>query len=85
MSDPVLALDPLVERLEGAARELRSERLSADAAARLVEDCAALAAQAAAELERLARAEPEEAGWMPARRGEGRAVALPGQDALPFP
>ncbi len=50
MTDPALALDPLVERLEGAARRLRSENLSPDAAASVVEDCAALAAQAATEL-----------------------------------
>ncbi len=71
MTDPALALDPLVERLEGAARRLRSENLSPDAAASVVEDCAALAAQAATELERLAR--------------QGSEAALPGQDALPFP
>ncbi|MDP9401032.1 MAG: hypothetical protein M3P39_08850 [Actinomycetota bacterium] len=71
MTDPALALDPLVERLEGAARRLRSENLSPDAAARVVEDCASLAAQAATELERLAR--------------QGSEVGLPGQDALPFP
>ena len=50
------ALDPLVERLERAAEQLRSGDLSPDAAASLVEDCAGLAAQAAAELERRARA-----------------------------
>ena len=62
------ALDPLVERLERAAEQLRSGDLSADAAASLVEDCAALAAQAAAELERRARA--------------AAAEPLPGQDTL---
>lgn len=50
-------IDELVERLERAAEQLRSGELSPDAAATLVEDCAALATQASAELERLARAE----------------------------
>jgi hypothetical protein len=50
-------IDELVERLERAAEQLRLGELSADAAATLVEDCAALATQASAELERLARTE----------------------------
>ena len=62
------ALDDLVTRLDRAAEQLRSGDLSADAAATLVEDCASLAAQAAAELERLARAAAHE--------------PLPGQDSL---
>jgi hypothetical protein len=62
------ALDPLVERLERAAEQLRSGDLSADAAASLVEDCAGIAAQAAAELERRARTAATE--------------PLPGQDTL---
>jgi hypothetical protein len=62
------ALDDLVTRLDRAAEQLRSGELSADAAATLVEDCAALAAQASAELERLARAAAHE--------------PLPGQDSL---
>jgi hypothetical protein len=49
-------LDALVERLDRAAEQLRTGDLSADAAAGLVEDCAALASQASAELERMARA-----------------------------
>ena len=49
-------LDTLVERLERAAEQLRTGDLSPDAAAGLVEDCAALASQASAELERMARA-----------------------------
>ena len=49
-------LDALIERLERAAEQLRSGDLSADAAATLVEDCAAVAGQAGAELERRARA-----------------------------
>ena len=62
------SLDELVERLERAAEQLRSGDLSPDAAASLVEDCAALASQASAELERLSRAAAHE--------------PLPGQDSL---
>jgi hypothetical protein len=47
-------LDDLIERLERAAEQLRSGELSPDAAATMVEDCASLATQAAAELEQLA-------------------------------
>ncbi len=61
-------LDRLIERLERAAEQLRSGDLSADAAATLVEDCAALASEASAELERRARAAASE--------------VPPGQDAL---
>jgi exonuclease VII small subunit len=50
-------LEDLVARLERAAEQLRSGELSPDAAATMVEDCAALATQAAAELEQLAHAE----------------------------
>jgi hypothetical protein len=67
-ADPGAALDALVERLERAAEQLRSGDLSADAAATVVEDCAAVASQASAELERLARAAASE--------------PLPGQDSL---
>lgn len=67
-NDPGAALDPLVERLERAAEQLRSGDLSADAAATVVEDCAAVASQASAELERRARAAASE--------------PLPGQDTL---
>jgi uncharacterized phage protein gp47/JayE len=61
-------LDSLVERLERAAEQLRSGDLSSDAAAGLVEDCAAAASQASAELERMARAAQQE--------------PIPGQDSL---
>jgi hypothetical protein len=61
-------LDEMIGRLGRAAEQLRSGELSADAAATLVEDCAALATQAAAELEQLTRAE------VPA--------PAPGQDSL---
>jgi hypothetical protein len=50
-------LEDLIARLERAAEQLRSGEISADVAATLVEDCASLATQAAAELERLTRAE----------------------------
>ena len=50
-------LDELITRLERAAEQLRSGELSPDAAATMVEDCASLATQAAAELEQLTRAE----------------------------
>lgn len=61
-------LDGLVDQLERAAEQLRSGDLSADAAATVVEDCAALASQASAELERRAR--------------EAQRDQLPGQDTL---
>lgn len=72
MSD-IDPLDDLIGRLERAAEQLRSGELSTDAAATLVEDCAALATQAGSELERRAREERAEAG--------GYAPA-PGQDSL---
>jgi len=53
-------LDGLVRRLEGAAAQLRSGELEPEAAARLVDDCAATASQASAELERLARSAASE-------------------------
>ena len=53
--DSTPTLDDLVGRLERAAEQLRSGDLSADAAATVVEDCASLASQASAELERRAR------------------------------
>ncbi|HMD57821.1 MAG TPA: hypothetical protein VKG82_10160 [Solirubrobacteraceae bacterium] len=61
-------LEDLIGRLERAAEQLRSGELSSDAAATLVEDCASLATQAAAELEHLTRAEV--------------AAPPPGQDSL---
>jgi hypothetical protein len=48
-------LDELIDRLERAAAQLRSGELSQDAAATLVEDCAALAGEASVELEQRAR------------------------------
>lgn len=49
-------LDELIDRMERAAEQLRSGELSQDAAAGLVEDCAAMAGEASAELERRSRA-----------------------------
>ena len=69
MSDPgATPLDDLVGQLGRAAEQLRSGDLSADAAATVVEDCAALASQASAELERRAR--------------EAQRDPPPGQDTL---
>jgi exonuclease VII small subunit len=61
-------IDDLIEQLERAAEQLRSGELSSDAAATMVEDCAALATQASSELERQARAEVSQ--------------PTPGQDSL---
>ena len=61
-------LDDLVTRLSAAAEQLRSGELSTDAAASLVEQLASLAAEAAAELERRARA--AEAGAPGADQGQ---------------
>jgi hypothetical protein len=68
MSSSVERLDDVIARLERAAEQLRSGELSQDAAAGMVEDCASLATQAAAELEQLTRAEV--------------AAPAPGQDTL---
>ena len=54
------AIDELVERLSRAAQQLRGGDLTTDAAASLVEDCAALAGQASSELDRLATETPAE-------------------------
>ena len=64
----VQRLDELIGRLERAAEQLRSGELSTDAAAGMVEDCAALATQAAAELEQLTRT--------------GETAPAPGQEPL---
>jgi hypothetical protein len=67
-------LGDLIARLERAAEQLRSGELSSDAAATMVEDCAALATQATAELEQLARAEAPD--------GVEPVGPPPGQDTL---
>jgi hypothetical protein len=55
VSTPETDLDALIARLERAGEQLRSGELSPDAAATLVEECAVLAGEASAELERRAR------------------------------
>jgi exonuclease VII small subunit len=73
-------LEDLIARLERAAEQLRSGELSADAAASMVEDCAALATQASSELERRTRAEI--ADGQPAGGSLDAGVVAPGQDSL---
>jgi hypothetical protein len=53
---PHEALDRIVERLERAAGELRAGELPPERAAALVDECARLAAEAGAELDREVRA-----------------------------
>jgi hypothetical protein len=68
---PDLRLDELVERLERAAGELRDGELAPERAAALVDDCARLASEASAELDRRVRA-----------ADVGAAGTAPGQLAL---
>jgi hypothetical protein len=70
-------LDELITRLERAAEQLRSGELSSDAAAGMVEDCAALATQAASELERLTQ---DELSAPPP--GQDTLLPSPGQEPL---
>jgi hypothetical protein len=63
-------LEDLVTRLERAASELRAGELSQQRAAALVEECARVASEAGAELDRRVRA------------GEGAGGPAPGQLAL---
>jgi len=53
---PPEALDRIVERLERTAAELRAGDLDPERAAALVEECARLAGEAGAELDREVRA-----------------------------
>ena len=53
---PPEALDRIVDRLERASAELRSGDLAPERAAALVDECARLAAEAGAELDREVRA-----------------------------
>jgi hypothetical protein len=69
MPDP--RLDELVERLERAAGELRGGELAPERAAALVDECARLASEASAELDRRVRA-----------ADAGPAGTAPGQMAL---
>ncbi len=79
MNDAPDSLDELIGRLERAAEQLRSGELSTDAAATLVDECAALANRTGAELERRAAAPLAETGM----RAEGeRPPASAGQGSL---
>jgi hypothetical protein len=62
-------LDVLVERLERTAAELRSGGLDAERAAALVDDCARVAADAGAELDRQVRAADQDQS-PPTRAGQ---------------
>jgi len=53
---PEQRLEELITRLEHAANELRSGDLASERAAALVDDCARLASEASAELDRRVRA-----------------------------
>jgi exonuclease VII small subunit len=55
-------LESLVERLERTAAELRAGELSTERAAALVDDCARIAAEAGAELDRRVRSADSGAG-----------------------
>ena len=63
-------LDDLVTRLERAASDLRTGELTAERAAALVDECARVASEAGAELDRRVRS------------GEGGGAPAPGQLAL---
>jgi hypothetical protein len=61
---PPEALERIVERLERTAAELRSGDLDPERAARLVDECARLATEAGAELDREVRAADAPAGQL---------------------
>jgi hypothetical protein len=54
-------LTEISQRLEDAARRLREEELDGEHATQLASECAELASEAAAAVDRLARAEPTDA------------------------
>jgi hypothetical protein len=58
--EATVRLDDLAARLADCAGRLRNEELDADEAVRLAGECAELASQAAAELDRVARSTPAE-------------------------
>jgi hypothetical protein len=61
MSDPSTArIEEISERLGELARRLKAAEPEDDEATRLAEECAELASQAAAELDRLVRASPQD-------------------------
>jgi hypothetical protein len=59
-----MPLESLVERLERAAAELRTGELPPERAAALVDECARLAAEAGAELDREVRAADAPSGQL---------------------
>jgi hypothetical protein len=59
---PPGALEPLIERLEHAAAQLRGGELSGERAATVVDECARIAAEASAQLDREVRAAETAAG-----------------------
>jgi hypothetical protein len=59
---PPGALEPLIERLEHAAAQLRGGELSGERAASVVDECARIAAEASAQLDREVRAAEAAAG-----------------------
>jgi hypothetical protein len=61
---PPEALDRIVERLERTAAELRAGELEPERAAKLVDECARLAAEAGAELDREVGAADAPAGQL---------------------
>ena len=79
-------LDALVERLERTAAELRAGELSTERAAALVDDCARIAAEAGAELDRRVRA--ADAGPGVGRPARARVVSTrsrPRAEAAAYP
>jgi hypothetical protein len=75
MSAAPADIDQLIKRLDEAAERLRSEELSVEDAAALVDECAGLAVEASAALERRAR------GEQPPAEGQ-EALTGPRQDPL---
>jgi len=71
-------IESVSRRLEAAAARLREERLDPREAAALVDECARLAGEAAAELELAVRA----AGAEPGRARPGQRELLSGQAEL---
>ena len=61
MAEELGRLAEIAERLDATARRLGEGELDHDEAARLAEECASLASEAAAELERLGRPGPTDA------------------------
>jgi hypothetical protein len=72
VSDP---LQDLTDRLEQTAARLRAGELEPEQAARLVEDCARLAGEAATELDRRVRAAADAPAGGPAAHGQGELLA----------